>query len=267
MINIKYPPKDSARMLNDYVITIDVDWSPDWAISEVMNIFIANKIKSTWFITHNSKKTNELFKYPDLFEVGLHPNFSEGSSQGKNPEEIMANLKEIAPDAVSVRTHGLVQSTRLLLMLREEFNILYDVSIFLPETPNIIPHEVFFSKRKLGLLRFPYFWEDAEEMYRPVTCFSFKHEKNHAWGLKIFNFHPIHIVLNSCDMIDYYNFKKDNNLLELSAADLQPYINKGQGTGTLFKELVQFLSNNAKSSTQTISDLANKWKRTLDDVF
>lgn len=34
-------------MLNDYVITIDVDWAPDWAIAEVANILIANNVKAT----------------------------------------------------------------------------------------------------------------------------------------------------------------------------------------------------------------------------
>lgn len=251
----------TARMMNEYIITIDVDWCPDWAIAEVMNILIVNKVKATWFITHSSQEIRRLFKYPHLFEVGLHPNFCEGSSQGKNPKEIMNNLKEIASEAVSVRMHGLVQSTRLLSMLREEFNILYDVSIFLPETPNIVPHEIFFSKGKPGLLRIPYFWEDDEEMYRPNTCFSFKHEKYHVpVGLKILNFHPIHIILNSCEMTNYNNCKNCRSLHELSTEDVQSYINKDQGTGTLFKEVVQFLSNNAKSSTQTISDLAQKWK-------
>lgn len=215
-------------MLNDYVITIDVDWAQDWAIAEVANNLIENNVKATWFITHDSFGIRKLFKYPHLFEVGLHPNFHPESTQGKEPEDVMMYLKRIAPSAKSVRTHGLVQSSRLLRIMREDFDILHDVSLFLPKTPNIIPHEMFFSRNNKGLLRFPYFWEDDEVMYSPEHCFSFRHKKYHDSGLKIFCFHPIHIIHD-------------------------------QGTGTLFEEIVQFLSVDAKSPSQTISDLAHRW--------
>ena len=247
-------------MLNNYVITIDVDWAPDWAIAEVANILTANNVKATWFITHDSQEIRNLFKYLHLFEVGIHPNFEEGSTQGKNPKEVMRYLKRIVPHAKSIRTHGLTQSSRLLQMIREEFDILYDASLFLPEIPNIIPHEIFFSKTKKGLLRFPYFWEDDFEMYKPEPCFSFKHKKYHVSGLKIFCFHVIHIILNSSDMANYYNCKEGKNLPGLSVEYLRPYINDGQGTGTLFREIVQFFSTNTNSSSQTISNLARRWR-------
>ena len=129
-------------MMNDYVLTIDVDWAPDWAIAEVADILIENNVKATWFITHDSQELKRLFDYTDLFEIGLHPNFDESSTQGKTPEEIMNYLQKIAPHANSVRTHGLVQSSQLLKMMREKFNIIYDVSLLLPDTPNIIPHKI-----------------------------------------------------------------------------------------------------------------------------
>lgn len=246
-------------MLNDYAITLDVDWAPDWVIAEVVNVLIEKNVKATWFITHDSPRIRKLFKYPHLFEVGLHPNFHRESTQGKSPEDVMMYLKGIAPSAKSVKTHGLVQSSRLLRMMREDFNILHDVSLFLPETPNIIPHEMFFSANRKGLLRFPYFWEDAEEMYSPERCFSFRQEY-HVSGLKIFCFHPIHIVLNSYDVAGYHNCKEGGNLSELPAMDIHPYIHDGQGTGTLFEKMVHFLSMDSNSPSQTISDLAHRWR-------
>lgn len=250
-------------MLKDYVITIDVDWAPDWAIAEVADSLIENNVKATWFITHDSKGIRKLFKYPHLFEIGLHPNFHQESTQGKTPEEVMMYLKRIAPSAKSVRTHGLVQSSRLFRMVREDFNILHDVSLFLPKTSNIIPHEMFFSENKKGLLRFPYFWEDDEEMYRPEPCFSFRHKEYHVYGLKIFNFHPIHIVLNSSDRDNYYSCKRKINISKCSSTDLQPYINTGYGTGAVFKEIVKKISlsdDDLLFSGKTISELAIEWR-------
>ena len=133
-------------MLNDYVINIDVDWAPDWAIEEVANILIANNVKATWFITHDSQEIRNLFI--PLFEIGLYPIFEEGSAQGKKSKEVMRYLKWIVPHAKSIRTHGLVQSSRLLQMMREEFDILHDASLFLPKIPNIIPQEIFFRRLK-----------------------------------------------------------------------------------------------------------------------
>lgn len=248
-------------MLNDYVITIDVDWAPDWAIAEVANILIANNVKATWFITHDSKEIRKLFKYPNIIECGIHPNFQSESTQGKNSNEVLTYLTGIFPHSNTIRTHGLFQSSILLKEIREDFNIMNDVSLCLPETPYIAPHEIFFSKTNKGLLRFPYFWEDDFEMYKPEPCFSFKHEKYHVPGLKIFDFHVMHIILNSSDMTNYYNCKEDKDLLELSDVDVQLYINEGQGAGTLFREIVHFLSaNNTKSPSQTISDLAHRWR-------
>jgi len=254
--------KGGARkmILNDHVVTIDVDWAPDWAIARVADIFIERNVKATWFITHESPETRKLFDHPNLFEIGLHPNFHEESTQGMDPMEVMTYLRRIAPSAVSLRTHGSVQSSRLLGMIREDFDILNDVSLFLPESPNLIPHEIFYSRDDKGLLRFPYFWEDDEEMYRPESIFSFENEKYHVPGLKIMCFHIIHIMLNSRTMTNYNECRKGKAVIDMSEDYLQPFVNKGKGTCTLFMEVVDFLSGNEETPSQTISDLARRWR-------
>jgi hypothetical protein len=52
-----------------------------------------------------------------LFEIGLHPNFANNSTQGDNVDDILKKLKEIVPNAESIRTHGLLQSSEILLKL------------------------------------------------------------------------------------------------------------------------------------------------------
>lgn len=253
-------------MVNDYVITIDIDWAPDWIISEVADILIKNKLKSTWFVTHETPEIKKMLEYPDLFELGLHPNFSEGSSQGKNPKKVMSYLKKLLPNATSVRTHGAIQSSNLLQLMNEDFNIQCDVSIYLPETPSIIPHEIFFSKNEKSLLRLPYFWEDMDEMNRPEPCFSFSNEKFHVDGIKIFAFHPINIVLNCFEMADYITCKTNVKINACTYADLEDYVNKNkEGSGTFFKELVEFIKNNQQNPGITISELATKWEQKTGD--
>ena len=172
-----------------YLITIDVDWASDQTIWDTAKTLINNHTKATWFITHNSPIIKKIFEYPDLFEVGIHPNFCEESTQGETPRQVMEYLKEIVPNAQSVRTHRLVQSSDLLKMMREEYGIIYDVSILLSKTPHIKPYKFYFEKERF-ITRIPYFWEDEVELFDPDKCFDLYNEKNNVVGLKIFNFHP-----------------------------------------------------------------------------
>ena len=91
----------SVFMKHQVLITLDVDWAPDFMINFVKDILIENNVKATWFITHNSDYVKELEK-TDRFELGIHPNFSNDSTQGNNAEDILSNLKKIVPTAKSV---------------------------------------------------------------------------------------------------------------------------------------------------------------------
>ncbi len=247
-------------MLHDHLITVDVDWASDSVIAEVANYMISNKIRSTWFITHDSPEISRILSHPDLFEVGIHPNFLKGSDQGRNSREIMRNLLKIAPEARSMRTHSLVQSTPLLRMAKEEFRIEHDVSLFLPNTPNIIPHQFFVSKSS-GLVRIPYFWEDDAETLSPNPCFLLSDSRYHVDGIKIFNFHPIHIVLNSCDLENYLLCRSELEIADCDVSDLQPYVNRTRdGAGEFFRDLIQLVKDRSGSSGLTISDLVHKWR-------
>jgi len=242
-------------VFNDYLITLDVDWAPDWCINYASKILIEKKIKATWFITHDSPAIKKLFKYPDLFELGIHPNFQQSSTQGKDPNDVMKTLKAIIPAAVSVRTHGLVQSTSILMMMRDNFNLLYDTSLLLYNSKEIEPHVIYTSKT-MPLIRIPFFWEDDIEMYNPNPVFSFDCEKYHVDGLKIFNFHPIHIFLNSENMKNYIQCKKN---LIFQKKKLLPYKNLQNGTGSFFKEIVSFISSDSGNKQHTIAEVGKKW--------
>jgi len=241
---------------NQYLITLDVDWAPDWCIEYVSKILIDKKIKATWFITHDSPAIKKILNHPDLFELGIHPNFHANSTQGNNPREVMKTLMSIIPSAVSVRTHGLVQSTPLLKMMREEFNLKYDISILLYKCANISPH-VIYTPEKKSIIRIPFFWEDDLEMFNPRPDFSFKSEKYPNHGLKIFNFHPIHIYLNSSSL-ELYNACKEKKLklADLTAECADAFKNYDHGTLTMFNEMTDYLQQ-CEHRGATISEIGN----------
>jgi hypothetical protein len=63
--------------------------------------------------------------------------------------------------------------------------------------PYITPHHLFISEGH-SISRIPYFGEDDIEMLNPKVTFNFSKDNFIADGLKIFNFHPVHIALNFC---------------------------------------------------------------------
>ena len=230
------------------VITLDTDWAPDFILEHVSEILTKRKIKATWFITNDSPFLEKL-KQNSLFELGIHPNFDINSSQGKNPDEILKNLKNILPDAKSVRTHALLQSTHLLLKFHK-YGIENDLSLFLSKTPNIVPH---FSKY-FNLHRFPCFWEDDFYM-KDNESWSLQEPFFHKPGLQIFNFHPFHIYLNSNKMELYNSVKKEIGFLKINQENIQQFINSDKnGSGTIFDDLTLLLSD---KDTYTIQDLKN----------
>src|SRR4028119_935918 len=90
-------------------ITLDVDWAPDFVIDSVAETLRRARVKCTWFVTHPSPAVDRLRRHPELFELGVHPNFLPGSTQGATAADVLNYCRRLVPDARSMRTHSLVQ--------------------------------------------------------------------------------------------------------------------------------------------------------------
>ena len=218
------------------LITFDVDWAPDFVLDDVAEILNENEVKATWFFTHKSDVIKK-FRKNKNFELGIHPNFLPHSTQGSNPKGILTNLKKIVPESVSIRTHSLYQSTPILSMYKN-FGLQNDVSLFLFKTRNLEPH----FNPALELYRIPYFWEDDCEMYYKRPNWSI-HETKHMKGLKIYNFHPIHVSLNSKNLNNYHRLKNKKGLCNVSKNTIKNYVDNGKGTRTFLLELIDYIKS------------------------
>jgi len=96
--------------MNEFVITFDIDWAPDFVIEEVASLLQQKGVRATWFVTHACAAVELLRERSDLFELGIHPNFLEGSSHGKTPMEVLSHLLTVVPEAIGIRSHAVVQS-------------------------------------------------------------------------------------------------------------------------------------------------------------
>lgn len=250
-------------------LTLDVDWAPDFVIDAVATRLIERGVRATWFVTHSSGAIDRLHARPDLFELGIHPNFLPGSSHGATPETVIEACLALVPGARTVRTHALVQSTLLLdMMVRRGIQL--DVSLYLPRTPDLRPIDMWLPSGKL--MRIPYGWEDDFEMYQPSPVWhiatpqieneppshreaSHSRQERQERTINIFDFHPIHVYLNSADMKPYQALKANvPRMAEATADEVAPFVHQGEGTDTMFGELIDYLS--ANGGGMRISDIA-----------
>jgi hypothetical protein len=223
-------------------LTFDIDWAPDFVIDAVAAPLLSRSVRATWFVTHQSPAVMRLAERPDLFELGIHPNFLSGSDHGSNPEEVLNHAMRLVPDAVSVRTHALVQSGPIIDAILAYTSVTIDSSLFLPRMPSIRPIP-YWRRGTRTLWRIPFFWSDLAEAERDVPDWSFTSLLQSGPGLKVLDFHPIHVYLNSSDGDAYRRLKEACPHLpdasrQLVAAHRQP----SSGAGTLFDEVVSHLA-------------------------
>lgn len=244
--------------MNQYVLTFDVDWVSDWAIRYVAEMLERNQVRSTWFVTHDSPAIRQMIKRPDLFEIGIHPNLLPGTNQGGSEQEIFEQLLQLVPNAKVVRTHGLVFSNALMKNLILKYGIQFDSSVLLFESANIEPHLRYYKETQRPLVRLPYFWEDSIEILKPSISFDINNPKYHVPGLKIFDFHPVHVVLNT-DAIHSYNWCKDKiGIPNITEQSIRAVRNENTGTYTLLNELIRYIKDTQRQS-YTVSEIGETW--------
>ena len=229
------------------LITLDTDWAPDAAIDFTAQLLLAQRVRATWFITHNSPAIERLKDYPDCFELGIHPNFMAGSTHGATPAAVLRHCLDLVPAPRCVRTHGLVQSTALLDLMFTTTPVVCDVSVLLPRAPHLQP--VKWEWHGQPYWRVPYFWEDDVEMERAEPDWNLA-PLLAIPGMKVFDFHPIHVMLNSADMAPYEDLKRAvPRLTEATAADVAARAHAGPGSRTVFAALVAHLAAGGESLT------------------
>ncbi len=240
---------------SEYILTFDTDWAPDWVIDDIAQILIEKNVKATWFLTHDSETIWRLREHPDLFELGIHPNMLENSTHGTTEDDVLKHLLEIVPEAISMRTHNLYQSSNFLVKAAKDYGIAIDVSLFLPRAAFLTPHQ--FKWQDSRLWRVPYFWEDDSEMFEDDPIWELSDKRLTVTGLKIFDFHPIHIILNTDKFEKYVQLKQELPFKYWDEEFVEKHANRSKGTKTIFLELVEKLQGNGTQVKALIGDNAS----------
>ena len=225
---------DSSSWEKSVFLTFDIDWCSDFVLSSTLDLIENYDISATFFVTHHTTLLERMRENPKI-ELGIHPNFNpllEGDFRyGKNAREVVEYYMNIVPDAVSVRSHSMTQNSRLLDIF-SEFDLKYDCNHFIPYNSGIVLRPWRHWNNKL--LKVPYFWEDD------VHCL-YKDKWDRAKiinvnGLKVFDFHPIHIYLNTFDLENYKKSKAYMN----DSTSLKKYVSeKSLGSRMILEDLIK----------------------------
>jgi Polysaccharide deacetylase len=242
--------------MNEFVITFDIDWAPDFMIDAVASLVNAKGVRATWFVTHACAAVERLRENSDLFELGIHPNFLPGSTHGHTPMEVLSHLLAIVPEAISVRSHAVVQSSPILELMINRTPLMVDSTLFLPHVSHIHPIE--YEHFGGVLLRIPFFWSDDYEVGKKPPQWDLMPYLE-VEGLKVFDFHPIHVYLNSDDERPYQKLKQERvSLNEITPQMASPYIQNGRGAQTLLMNLLDYLGGTGRSLR--LSDIYDHWR-------
>lgn len=240
--------------LDAVAITFDVDWAPDWAVDRCRDICERYEAKATFFVTHESRAVTALRSHP-VFELGIHPNFLTGSTHGDTPAEVMDYCLALVPDARSMRTHSLVQSSPLFAFIAENYpQIDTDVSLLLPGHPNLQPVDLYYGRSQRRITRCPYYWEDDEYAVRPRA--TWRSGPDPGRGLRIYAFHPSLVCLNLNTLHNYWCLKaalEGRPLSEASEEDFEPYASEGEGARTFLESLIRTTGPSAFSLISEIT--------------
>lgn len=179
--------------------TSDIDWAPDEVIDDMLTIFDKYNQKCTMFATHDS---GSIKNARGIHEIGIHPNFNPLFSQNKqdsNAEKIIDDLMALYPESVGVRSHSTTTSSGLLDLFYRK-GLKYDSNLFIPYQ-DVRPFALW-----NGFVRIPYNWED-DVHYLYNKSFA-NPELTFDLDYLIFDFHPIHVFLNTEKESRYINAKK-----------------------------------------------------------
>ena len=218
-------PKVNKTWNEKTLITFDIDWAHDFIIGEMVDFLELNEIKSTLFITHKSPILERL-KSSSILELGIHPNFNKllngNYENGKSVHEVIDNLLKIVPDAKSIRCHSLFESERLLDIF-SEFGLKYVCNKFNPVGKNYTNKPYYLWD---DLVIIPHHWQDNVSMRIDIDL--------HCKGLQVYDFHPIHIFLNT-DQMDRY---EETRHLHKIPNELKSFKNDTYGIHDIFMNII-----------------------------
>lgn len=231
-------PEHVAGNAPRFVLTMDTDWAPQFVLDHVLDMLRTYNAPATLFCTSAYDLPADMLANGTL-EIGLHPNFMPGSTQGPpdaGEEGRLRHLLDLYPDAIGSRSHRFYWHSGLRALLLRN-GLRYDASIFCPLQSHLHEYDYY------GLTRFPTWWADGYHLLQGLELDRFAPPGMHEPGLKILNVHPIHVYCNTNDLGRMKKSLAGVRLPEAEPNDLAPLRSRGAGVETLFLSALRMMAD------------------------
>lgn len=220
-----------------FILTMDTDWAPQFVLDHALSLIGDHGVPVTLFCTSPYHLPEDL-QADGSVETALHPNFMPGSTQGPpnaGEEERLRHLLALYPTARGSRSHRFYWHSGLRNRLLN-CGLAYDASIFCPLQSHLVPYDYY------GLTRFPTWWADGYHLLKGFALDRFAPPGMEMPGLKILNFHPIHVYCNTSDLGRMKKALATIQLPEAGPEDLEPLRSDGHGVETLFISALKMMA-------------------------
>ena len=223
-------------------LTLDLDWAPDHVLEDTRALLAEAGLSATIFATHHTPGVIALANLAGV-EMGVHPNFLGAPDENVTLSRLLSDF----PGAVGVRNHLLFYHSRLLPLFANK-GIRYFSNDLLFLQPGLAP-----SYDWSGLIRLPIYWEDDVHCLYFDNRFDIGSLKLEQPGLKILNFHPVHLFLNTREESEYQAAKP---VLQDPVAS-RACRKQGPGIRTLFLDVIRRLR---ATPTPVLSSVAEQFR-------
>ena len=225
-------PLEPLSWQNKIFLTFDVDWAHDEILNDTLDLVEQAGVSATFFMTHKTPLIERIHGNEKL-EMGIHPNFNfllQGDNcKGRNISEIISNLLDFIPNCKSVRSHSITQSGPISDAFRE-VGITHESNDYIPESSGI-GLKPWIAANKM--IKVPYNWADEHTFNN-----SNIHVPSDACtnNLKVFDFHPVHVFLNTNQIEQYDNSRNHHR----NPRELIKFRSEITGTRDYLKTLLHF---------------------------
>ena len=225
-------PHTTATWKGGVFLSFDMDWAHDEVLADTIKIVRDAGVSSTWFVTHNTPLLPQLRSLSGA-ELGIHPNFNpllDGPVVGSEntAEKVIQKVMSIVPEARVIRSHSLTQNERLVDLFR--------LSGLTHISNSFVPHGCGFETKPFHIwdemVVVPHCWQDNVALNMPLP---FPTDEELHSGFHVFDFHPIHVFLNT-EHLDRY---ERTRILHRKPGELIKHRYDGEGTRTRLLQLLK----------------------------
>jgi len=228
-------PDNTSSWESKKFLTFDFDWANDYVLHDTIELIEKACVPSTWFVTHETPLIDSLRKLKNV-ELGIHPNFNpllDGTCQNHNntSEKILKSSMSLVKDAKSVRSHSLTQNERLVDQFKQ-LGLTHISNTFIPcGSGNFVkPFKIWDQ-----MVVVPHCWQDNVSLKMSLP---FPTSIEISPMFHVFNFHPIHVFLNTENIDRYEHTRAIHN----NPKELLKYRHNGVGTRTKLIDLLKIVS-------------------------